>query len=272
MSKFNLFQENRGQAEAAGIAWAKAPGQRGLWRIACNACGREDRKRWAADMPAEIIIKKLRGVGWSVDVKSPPLCPSCARAPRNANGKETPPMTAIPEREDPRTERLRLRRPGPAKAGPRRQAPKAGNGVYPSDAEQPLADQTGFGLAETAMVWSRPEQTIPDQPAPTSGRRPRQYKRVGFAVIDETMAQLGLETRTELARMLGVADNTVSGWAKKGEVPAWVELACHGLVSLGKPAPAPQEPDDIVIVRLRADKKDALVSMLDAMDVDYRQI
>ena len=73
--------------------------------------------------------------------------------------------------------------------------------------------------------------------------------------------------------MLGVVDNTVSGWAKKGEVPAWVELACHGLRSLGQPAPKPQqEPDDIVIVRLRADKKDALVSMLDAMEVDYRQI
>ena len=82
-----------------------------------------------------------------------------------------------------------------------------------------------------------------------------------------------LETRTELARRLGVADNTVSGWAKKGEVPAWVEFACQGLVSLGKPAPeSEKEPDDIVIVRLRADKKDALVSMLDAMDVDYRQI
>ena len=73
--------------------------------------------------------------------------------------------------------------------------------------------------------------------------------------------------------MLGVADNTVSGWAKKGEVPAWVELACHGLRSLGQPVPEPQQaPDDIVIVRLRADKKDALVSMLDAMEVDYRQI
>lgn len=247
MSKSNLFQENRGQAEAAGIAWAKAPGQRGLWRIACSSCGREDRKRWAADMPAEIIIKKLRGVGWSVDVKSPPLCPTCARAPKNANGKETEPMPETAPQQDPRTNKLRLNGSSPDKV--RRQTPRPGSGAYPIDAEQP----------ETAQ--------------PTSGRRPRQYKRVGFEVIDETMAQLGLETRTELARMLGVADNTVSGWAKKGEVPAWVELACHGLVSLGKPAPEPrQEPDEIVIVRLRADKKDALVSMLDAMDVDYRQI
>ena len=31
-------------------------------------------------------------------------------------------------------------------------------------------------------------------------------------------------------------------------------------------------PRRYVIVRLRADKKDALVSMLDAMEVDYRQI
>ncbi len=237
MSKSTLFQENRGQAEAAGIEWAKAPGQRGLWRVACSSCGREDRKRWAAAMPAPIIIKKLRGAGWSVDVKAPPLCPDCARAPRNTNGKETEPMPAT-ARQDPRTETLRLN--GAGKHDPRRPAPGPGDGV--------------------------------DADKPASGRRPRHYKRVGFAVIEETMAQLGLETRTELARMLGVADNTVSGWAKKGEVPAWVELACHGLISLGKPAPEPQEPDDIVIVRLRADKKDALVSMLDAMEVDYRQI
>jgi hypothetical protein len=156
-------------------------------------------------------------------------------------------MPATAPRQDPRTDKLRLNGAAPHKV--RRQAPRASNGVYPTDAEQPETGQ------------------------PTSGRRPRQYKRVAFAIIEETMAQLGLDTRTELARMLGVADNTVSGWAKKGEVPAWMELACHGLVSLGKPTPEPrQEPDDIVIVRLRADKKDALVSMLDAMGVDYRQI
>ncbi len=248
MSKSNLFQENRGQAQAFGVAWVRAPGQRGLWRIACSSCGREDRKRWAADMPAEIITKKLRGVGWTVDVKSPPLCPGCARAPKNeTNGKETEPMPATTPTQDPRAAKLRLNGASPHKI--RRQAPQPSNGAYPMDAEQPETGQ------------------------PASGRRPRQYKRVAFAIIEETMAQLGLDTRTELARMLGVADNTVSGWAKKGEVPAWVELACHGLRSLGQPAPEPQQaPDDIVIVRLRADKKDALVSMLDAMEVDYRQI
>ena len=55
-------------------------------------------------------------------------------------------------------------------------------------------------------------------------------------------------------------------------IPSLLFFLCSRLACAHETLEPQKDPDDIVIVRLRADKKDALVSMLEAMEVDYRQI
>ena len=110
---------------------------------------------------------------------------------------------------------------------------------------------------------------MPKLTIPNSTRAPKHYKRApnGVKHIHRTMEQLNL-TVCQLSDAIGQSSNYVSNLIARGHAPAWTTLACECLVRRqGRSFKSVQ-----LLVNLPADKKKAVLEILNAMNISSQVI
>ena len=110
---------------------------------------------------------------------------------------------------------------------------------------------------------------MPKLPTSNSPKTPKYYKRApnGVKHIHRTMEQLNL-TVCQLSDAIGQSSNYVSNLIARGHAPAWTTLACECLVRRqGRSFKSVQ-----LLVNLPADKKKAVLEILNAMNISSQVI
>lgn len=86
--KHNTLKNIADEAAKFGVTKAVGADRTTKWRVTCDLCGKSDDNGWAPNTPPEVIVKNLRNKRWNLDLKHPPICPSC---------QETSKMTTKPQ-------------------------------------------------------------------------------------------------------------------------------------------------------------------------------
>ncbi|HKJ87596.1 MAG TPA: hypothetical protein VKA48_03725, partial [Gammaproteobacteria bacterium] len=92
---------------------------------------------------------------------------------------------------------------------------------------------------------------------------------VGVSVIDSAMRKLKVEQDCLMSEMLGFRSNAVAEWRRRGDCPAYVALACEGLVRRHR---AENRAPVVMVVRADQDKVDAVRGVLDALGVEHKEV